>query len=90
MNKIKYLVFLAVIPLLFSCNQQAKNNNVIASQDATSPKGSYGKLITTDYTISAGNLIDLMADKDSLKVKLTGEVVAYCQRGVVGKGLMIT
>lgn len=74
------ILLLALIPLLFACNQtQQKREKTTQSQNLSAPEGSYGEIITTDSAINAEELIAKMETSDSLFIKLNGEIAACCQ-----------
>lgn len=73
-------VFSMVFFLLASCNQQSpdKVEEESANQQPAT-EGSYGEIITTENAVPVFRLKEMLADRDSVNVKLTGEISASCQ-----------
>lgn len=83
MRKSFYLLTFSLLVILSSCcNQQEKKEHESNHETAvipTSSTGNFGEDITADKAISAANLPELLKDKETVEVKLTGDVAAVCQ-----------
>lgn len=83
MKNILYLLSISLFVTFSSCcnqddNKQKESNHETAVTP-TSATGNFGADITVDDAISATNLPELLDGKESVEVKLTGDVVSVCQ-----------
>jgi len=78
-----YLLAVALIVLFSSClNQNEKKEHNEKHETAiapTSSTGNFGEDITADNAIAAVKLTELLEGKETVEVKLTGDVAAVCQ-----------
>lgn len=66
--------------LMMACNQQPDTNKDEAATDKTNTvEGSYGALITEENAVPVSEVKTLLANNDTLQVKLKGEIAACCQ-----------
>lgn len=83
MRKTFYLLAVALLVVFSSCcNQNEKKEQDGKHETAvvpTSSTGNFGEEITADEAISAQNLPQLLEGKETVEVKLTGDVAAVCQ-----------
>lgn len=82
--RITFCLLTISLLVIFSscCNQEDKKEQGSDHETAVAPAsstGNFGDDITTDDAISAANLPELLKDKESVEVKLTGDVAAVCQ-----------
>ncbi len=83
MNNTFYLLAIALFVVFSSCcnqndkkEQEGKHEMVLTP---TSLTGNFGEEITADEAISANKLPELLEGKETVEVKLTGNVDAVCQ-----------
>ncbi|PLX00828.1 MAG: DUF4920 domain-containing protein [Marinilabiliales bacterium] len=83
MNNTFYLLAIALFVVFSSCcNQNDKKEQEGKLEMAltpTSSTGNFGEEITADEAISANKLPELLEGKETVEVKLTGNVDAVCQ-----------
>lgn len=85
---LNFILLLTIIAFLSACNcggenkQEAESGHDGHHENAvqpTSSTGNFGEMITSDNAMEAAMLPDLLTDKESLDVKLVGNVAAVCQ-----------
>ena len=89
MRKILYTTLACSIIALAACNKtETKTETTEIEKTETSANGgkSYGEKITPDNAIAAADLEKTMAGKDSMEVKIKGEIEEVCQM----KGCWVT
>ena len=82
----RFIISVSLIALLLSfsscCNQNEGSGQEEASEKAVPPTestGSFGELINDEGAIAANQLPELLRNRDTVNLKLTGEVAAVCQ-----------
>jgi hypothetical protein len=78
-----YLLIFALLVIFSSCcNQDDKKSHEEKHETAVAPAsstGNFGEVITDDAAIPVAILPELLEGKESVNVKLTGDVAAVCQ-----------
>jgi hypothetical protein len=78
-----YLLAVALIVVFSSCCNQNENKEQDGKHEMavapTSSTGNFGEDITADNAIEAVKLPELLEGKETVEVKLTGDVAAVCQ-----------
>ena len=77
-HKMKHTLVLGLLLLAAAC-QTPKENTPAAEETVKVNYASYGEQITSDNAIDIKTISELMAGKDSLEVKLTGEIEKTCK-----------
>lgn len=78
MNNLKSIVAFVALTLSLSLFAQAQTQAPAA--DLTKSKGKYGAKISTKGAISAADLPATIGEKDSMWVRVKGEVMSVCQK----------
>src|SRR5262245_23063607 len=81
MKKILYPTFVLALFAFASCSKTEKKTEIVTeTKTVAAPEGkTYGEKITADGAIAATDLKAQMAGKDSLVVKIKGEIEEVCQ-----------
>jgi hypothetical protein len=74
------LGFLVLTIISCNCNEnKTQEEHHAGAVKPTSSTGNFGAIITEDGTLAAAELPGLLAENDSVSVKLTGNIASVCQ-----------